>query len=594
MGENQIEEIKNKLDIVSVVGSYIKLTKAGRHYKASCPFHSEKTPSFIVSPELNIFKCFGCQKAGDIFEFVKEFEHVEFVDALEILAEKAGIKLIRSGQNPQEKTRKTKIFEANLLASEFYNYILTKHKFGKTARDYLKDRGIKDSTIKTFQIGYAPKSWNSLGNFLLKKGYFLPDLVAGGLVKPRQGGGGFFDMFRGRIMFPLKDIRGRVIGFAGRTIFNEEPKYINTAETEIFKKEAFLFGLNLAKDAIKKTGVAIVVEGEFDMISPFQAGVSNIVASKGTSLTQNQISLIKNLSDTVILFFDTDFAGKSAAVRGIELAQNQDLNVKIGVLPAEFKDPDEAVRKDKKVFFEAIKNAVSIYDFYLDQAQQTYNLTDAVAKKKAGIFVAKQLYKIKNPIEKEHYAKKLATLLDTSLNSIWDLLKDVENQEKLGGSREFIEEKPAMSKLSPQEFIIAVLLKCPTDTANKYLYKLGIADFEHNETLKEIFTVLKDYLATRKRPLDIRKFISTIQPASRDLVLNLYLLEIENILEDSDRLQKVLNSALEKTKQERIKRELSVISGKIKEAEVKGNLEEIKTLSHDYSQKICSLKKTQN
>lgn len=195
VGENQIEEIKNKLDIVSVVGSYIKLTKAGRHYKASCPFHSEKTPSFIVSPELNIFKCFGCQKAGDIFEFVKEFEHVEFVDALEILAEKAGIKLIRSGQNPQEKTRKTKIFEANLLASEFYNYILTKHKFGKTARDYLKDRGIKDSTIKTFQIGYAPKSWNSLGNFLLKKGYFCQTWWQEGLLNQDKGAVGFLICF---------------------------------------------------------------------------------------------------------------------------------------------------------------------------------------------------------------------------------------------------------------------------------------------------------------------------------------------------------------------------------------------------------------
>ncbi len=286
-----VSQIKQKLDITDIVASYISLKKAGKNYKAVCPFHSEDTPSFMVSPELQIFKCFGCGEAGDMFSFVEKIEGVEFARAMEILAEKAGVKIERQDVDPNYK-KKTKLYEINHMAAEFYHHLLTKHKSGQKALDYLKkERGLDDATIDAYKLGYAPNNWDTLNQFLTKKGFETGDLELSGVVVQKRDEKGHIDKFRGRVMFPLIDTSDKIVGFSARDIVGRDPKYLNTQETLIFNKSAFIYGLNKAKVDIKKEGV-VFVEGQMDVIKAWQNDIKNVVAVSGTSLTSLQLYIL--------------------------------------------------------------------------------------------------------------------------------------------------------------------------------------------------------------------------------------------------------------------------------------------------------------
>jgi len=326
-----VELVKSKIDIVSFLSDYITLKKAGRNFKALCPFHSEKTPSFVVSPERQSWHCFGsCGEGGDVISFLEKWENLEFLEALRILAKKVGVTL--SNYTPSSQTQlKDRLIEANHLASEFYHYLLVNHKIGKRAREYLESRRIKNETIKTFMLGYAPESWDSLLKYLLKKGYQTGEIHQAGLVV-KSDRGRYYDRFRGRLMFTLCDHRGNVIGFSGRLLDEEihseykrgvysererGAKYVNTAETPVYIKGNTLYGLYITKEAIKKEKEAVLVEGEFDMLSSFQAGAANVCAIKGSALTEGQLLLLKRYTENLILALDSDFAGSEAAKRGI-------------------------------------------------------------------------------------------------------------------------------------------------------------------------------------------------------------------------------------------------------------------------------------
>jgi len=303
MPENQIEEVKGRTDIVDIIGERIELKKAGRNYKANCPFHGEKTPSFMVSPELQIFKCFGCGEAGDVFGFLEKYEGMEFSEALKYLADRAGIKLqkLHGGQSSE----KEKLIEINTQALRFYNYLLLSHPVGKKALDYLiNDRGLKKETIKEFQLGFSPQNSYPLQKYLIdKKKFEAKDIERAGIGILR--GSGFYDRFGGRVIFPLFDHRGNPIGFSGRILpwdKRETGKYINSPETPIYHKSNVLFGLNLTRSFIKKKKTAIVVEGELDLISSWQAGIKNIVAIKGSALTDEQIGKIGAMAEKETLF----------------------------------------------------------------------------------------------------------------------------------------------------------------------------------------------------------------------------------------------------------------------------------------------------
>lgn len=423
--ENQIEEIKRKIDIVEFIGSFITLKKAGRNFKAVCPFHQEKSPSFVVSPERGIWHCFGaCGEGGDVIKFLMKWENITFIEALKELAKKTSVKLTLNKISFEDKIwqKKERYIGMNQLSTEFYHYVLNKTNFGKKASQYLKTRLLNQSIIDKFELGYSPSSWDSLKLFLKKKKYEEEEMFENGLIV-RSEKGNFYDRFRGRLMFPLKDSRNNVLGFSGRILSGgneKEAKYINTPETPIYHKRECLFGINLAIEEIKKQKNVYIVEGELDMITPFQHGFSNFVAVKGTALTYEQLKLLKRYTDKITLMMDADIAGIESVKRGIDEAEKFDFEIRVAVIDFA-KDPDEAINKDPDQFKKVITKPIPIYDFLIETAQKKYPENSAFAKKKIGEEIIPVIEKIINPIVRTFYVKKLADILEVSENTVQNL-----------------------------------------------------------------------------------------------------------------------------------------------------------------------------
>ncbi len=410
---SDIDEIKSRLNVVDIVGKRVTLKKAGRNFKGLCPFHNEKTPSFIVSPDRQTFHCFGCGKGGSIFDFVMLSDHIDFPEALETLAEQAGVKLERrTGDTPEAKL-KQKILEVNHLTSEYYHYLLTKHAVGGYAREYLKHRGVTDKSIKTFSLGYSANDWDGLLMYLRKKGYDDTTLETAGLVI--RGSRGCYDRFRGRVMFTLKDHRGNVVGFSGRVLdpAAKEAKYINTSETPVYIKGRVLYALDVTKDAIQKANEAILMEGELDVISSFQEGISNVVAIKGSAVTEDHARLLRRFAERLVFALDSDLAGDAAARRGIEIAERMGFDMRVARMPSG-KDPDEAARENPAQLKKALKDAEPMYDYFLSSAVSRFDATSSFGKRKISDEFFPVLIKIDNPIVQGHYIRKLAAGLGLS------------------------------------------------------------------------------------------------------------------------------------------------------------------------------------
>ncbi|MCF7820460.1 MAG: DNA primase [Candidatus Pacebacteria bacterium] len=414
---NQAEEIKNRLDIVDVIRDYIPLKAAGANFKANCPFHREKSPSFMVSPEKQIYHCFGCGKGGDVLQFVMEMENLEFVDTLRFLAPKAGVVLKDlKGKNTSKKSRLLDLMD---LASRYYFKSLTETESGKKMLQYLKDRGISQASIEYWRLGYSQNSWDDLLLFLLKKGYSEKEILQVGLITKKQSGRGYYNRFRDRIMFPISDINGNIIAFTGRVNpFDREAserggKYINSPETELFNKSKVLYGLDKARSEIKKEDLAIVVEGQTDVILASQAGFKSVVASSGTALTKDQLLILKRYSENLALSFDMDSAGQMAADRGIVEALGLEMNIRVIVLP-EGKDPAELILSKKELFSQAVKTAKPMMEYYLDKVLKEYDLSKIEDKRKATAKVMNMISKIANNVEKDHWLRQVAGSLDVS------------------------------------------------------------------------------------------------------------------------------------------------------------------------------------
>lgn len=418
---DQVSQVREKIDLVVFISEFLPLKKLGRNFKTNCPFHNEKTPSFVISPERQIWHCFGCNKGGDVFTFLMEYEHIEFGEALRLLAKRAGVVLEQSKFASETSSKKEKIYAINHLACEFYHYILMQHAVGKKALTYLQEnRKINEKVIKTFMLGYAPRSGNILVNYLIKKKHYTKeDVLEAGLGTQRYAGIG--DFFANRLMFPLYDHRNNVIGFSGRVLEDtpndDGPKYVNTRETLVYHKGDVFFGLQSTKDEIRKQNTAIIMEGEFDVISSYQEGIGNVVAVKGTALTENQVTLLGRFAEKVSLCFDRDRAGKEALKRSFLLLEKKGLTTTV-IVPPSGKDPDEAVKTDPIAFKQAVKHAVSVYDFLLDDAFASYDKKTIEGKKQISDALLPFYAVIENEIIKEHYLKKLANELDTSYESI--------------------------------------------------------------------------------------------------------------------------------------------------------------------------------
>jgi len=428
---DQLDEIKRKVDIVELISEVVPLKKAGRNFKGLCPFHSEKTPSFVVSPERQIWHCFGaCNEGGDIFKFVMKYENIEFGEALKELAKRAGVKL--TSYRPSDAERQKQLFyEINHLAAEFYHYLLLNHPAGKKALVYILGRGISKDSLEFFGLGFSPNSWDSLQKFLVgKKGYRADDLEKVGLVIQRDTGYAirdtpdkiqntshvsritYYDRFRNRLMFPLKDHRGNVCGFAGRVLdpLVKEAKYVNTAETPVYHKSDLLYGLFETYREIKKADQAILVEGELDAISSFQAGVKNIAAIKGSALTAGQAQLLGRFTKNISLALDRDTAGDQAARRGIETADIFGLAANVIELKGG-KDPDEVAQKNPELWRQLVGKAVPVYDYFLDSAFTRFDGKTGLGKRQIGEELMPVLAKIADNIVKAHYTQQLAQRL---------------------------------------------------------------------------------------------------------------------------------------------------------------------------------------
>lgn len=559
------DEVKSKLNIIDIIGEKVPLKKAGRNFKGLCPFHNEKTPSFMVSADRQVFHCFGCGKGGSVIDFVMEYEHMEFLEALEELAERAGVTLTRKKSDSPERKLKDTLFEINHLASEFYHYILTKHPLGEKALLYLRNRGITDKSIRTFSLGYSPNNWESLYQFLKKKQYNDTMIEKAGLVL--RGNRGMYDRFRGRLMFTLRDHKGKVVGFSGRVLDPtvKEAKYINTSETPVYSKSNILYALDVTHDAIVKEGAAILMEGEIDVISSFQVGVSNVVAIKGSALTEGHVHLLKRYTERVIFALDSDMAGDIAARRGIDVGEGVGLDMRVAIMPIG-KDPDEAAREDEVGLKKALKNAIPIYDYFIQSVKKRFDLTSAFGKQKASEEFLPILSKIENGIVQGHYIKKTAEAFGVSEEAVVDGIKKVKRPIEMirGGTPDTNESSFSISGPERLE-LYALGLLLQGDTKKLYTDFLQVATIVSLKHMgvRRVMEQL-DLYAKQDAAFEVSEFAQTLPKELLPVLDEAYLWDISTIADNPETYQKEWNKTLKEVQKSILRRSMRDVTEKIK------------------------------
>ncbi len=421
--EQIIEQVQLSCDIVEVISGYIPLKRAGRNFKACCPFHEEKTPSFHVNPDKQFFHCFGCSVGGDVFSFLMKFDHMNFPEAVRHLAAKAGIQLPEKADpsSGPDRSLNERLYLMGSVAAEYYHAQLLHPETGKEARAYLKSRGFELSEIKTFQLGYALPEWRCLLQVLTKRGFREQEMLSSGMIS-RSSQGSLFDLFRGRIMFPIMNAQGKVIAFGGRVMGKEEPKYLNSPETPIFRKRREMFALNFAKRALSTNAPAgrkmIILEGYMDCIRMHSSGFHNVVATLGTALTPDHVQILKRYVDGAIIMFDGDKAGEQAALRSLDIFLEEGMPIQVLSLPDEL-DPDDFVRlKGRDAMQELIEKAEDIFDFKLRILLTRYNQADSLGLIKITNEFLETFVKIKNPILLDRYLRRLAMTLGVEERSL--------------------------------------------------------------------------------------------------------------------------------------------------------------------------------
>jgi DNA primase len=449
-----VAEIKARLDLVDVVGEYVRLTQAGRAFKGLCPFHAERTPSFQVSPDKQVWYCFGCDAGGDLFSFVQKVERCEFPHALELLAAKAGVELVRSADQGERGRQRQAVLEVLERAARYYHHVLLNTPQGEAGRRLLERRKLSPKTVERWQLGYAPEGWDNLTSYLLKRGHPLPLLIQAGLATPRGARGaeplvtvaalpgpaadsvpvatpplaagiserGAYDRFRHRLMFPIRDERGKVVGFGGRAFGEAIPKYLNSPGTLVYDKSRVLYGLDTARQAIAESGLAVLVEGYVDVLQAHQAGYSNVVAASGTALTEPQLKLLKRYAQNLVLVFDADSAGEAATRRSLDLIHSLDMRAQVLRLPGG-QDPDDFLRSQPDAWPGLVALAPSSWDYLLERALRDAGMladagvarpSDAATRVEALRRVFPILASIREVSVREVYVSKVAPRLGVS------------------------------------------------------------------------------------------------------------------------------------------------------------------------------------
>jgi DNA primase len=501
--ENILEEILGRVDIVEVVGGVIPLKRAGRNFKACCPFHQEKSPSFMVSPDRQIYHCFGCGESGNAFKFLMRHERMEFPEAVEMLAKKAGVALPETPrQNPAATNLITSIFKANELAVLCYEHSLRSIE-GTKAKDYLAIRGISEQSARLFKIGFATERWDSLMNHLRAQGVNLSVMEKAGLILPKDAGG-YYDRFRNRLMFPIFDLKNRPLGFGGRVLDQSLPKYMNSPETTVYTKGRHLYGLNWSKDAIRDSDSAAVVEGYLDFILPYQAGFKNIVASLGTALTLEQIRLLKRYTHNVTLVYDGDPAGEMASLRSLDIFIEEEMRVKVATLPKGF-DPDSFVRKfgvDR--FRELVSQAKSLFDYKLGILRSRFDQNGAEGKAEISAQMIESIVKFKSAVLQSEYLKRLSQELDVREESLLQEMRKKKSSVPLQQQQSVTAKKPAA--INPTEKLLIRLMLEENKLIERIRNSLEPADF-NDARASRIVSVMFD-LAGQGRRVEPRTLIN--------------------------------------------------------------------------------------
>ncbi len=571
-----VEEIKNRLDVVDVVRSYIKLEKAGVNYRAVCPFHSEKNPSFFVSPARQSWHCFGsCSEGGDMFKFVMKIEGVDFKESLRILAQKAGVELRR--EDPKVRSEKAKLYDISELACSFFEKQLHKGSAGKEAKKYLSDRGITEESMKEWRLGYAPDSWQGLSDFLVGKGFKREDVTKAGLALKSQNKNTFYDRFRGRIIFPVFSLSSQVIGFGGR-VFKEkerpggqkEAKYINSPATPLYDKSRILYGLNKAGIGIRKKGACILVEGYTDVIMAHQAGFNNVVATSGTALTPFQLKVLKRYSDNLFTAFDMDIAGNSATKRGIDLAQTEGFNIKI-ITMSEGKDPADIVLESGEKWKELVKGAKSIHDFYFETTFSRFDKNTIEGKKNISKVLFPIIKRIPNKIERSVWVKDLSEKLEVKEEDILEELDKTEGERREEETEVLKESVKKPRKQLLEEHLVSLVVKCPK--ALEIIPDEDISLFSDN-----ISFLLSDF---KKEGVNLDKEYSQ---DAKELVDFLCLKAEAEFKESSEKeVKKECLNCFKEFKSLYLRDKLSFISSQIKEAEKEQNSKEVEKLLKEFN-----------
>jgi len=538
---NPSEEIKSKLDITEVLGEYLSLRPAGGNLRAICPFHQEKTPSFMVSPEKQIWHCFGCGRGGDIFGFVMEMEGLNFSEALRLLAPKAGVTLKR--EELQESSKRSRLLEIVDLARDYYHLQLFKNE---SIKNYLKNRGLNEETVRQFKIGYSPESWDDVISLLKQKKYSDEEIFLAGLSAKKEGTAKYYNRFRDRIMFPISDVAGQAIGFSARVNpQNTNPelekmgKYINSPQTSIYDKSRVLFALDKAKQAIKQSNLAIVVEGQMDAISSHQHNFKNTVASSGTALTAEQIKLLKRYTNNVALAFDADNAGQIAADRGIKEAMAAELDIKVIIIPGG-KDPDEAIKNNPAEWERAVATAQPMMEYYFAKTLAESDLTQAAGKRQAAKKILEMINKFNNKIEIDHWLRRLSEKIDIGEEVLRETINtlrkpvEVKYTKKVSLSDRIDTRQSREEKLS--ELLLSLILKYPDFVAyvannlapeqleglhNRLFYNQVIIYYNTNKALD--YRSFRGHLESQDpnlaRQLDTLSFLADKDFAEIDLAL---------------------------------------------------------------------------
>ncbi len=520
-----IDDIKQRLDIADVIGSYLKLQKAGRNFKALCPFHQEKTPSFFIFPERQAWRCFGCGAGGDLFAFVMTKEGLDFGETLKMLANKAGVSLERKKESIETKVT-DRLYQINEAAAQYYHDLLLHSPAAEGARDYaIKKRGLTSQTIDEFQLGFS--AGEGLKKHLLERGYSEKELLSLRLLGEKDGR--TYDFFRHRLMFPIRDIKGRVVGFGGRALDDFMPKYLNSPQTSLFDKSSILYAIDHAKGAIREKKLAVIVEGYMDVITAHQHGYANVVGSMGTALTEKQLNILKKLTSCIAFALDPDVAGDAATLRAIEVARRsldrEDLEMPtwlggISKLKAEMKiislppgkDPDVLIREEPQTWQQLVDNALPLMDHILSVTASKFDLTKPEEKSGASEQLLPMIIELDDDVQREFYLNKLSNLLGVSDKTLRGIAARQSRTRSEKVSKADTKPVTSTSFSDPaEEQCLRLLLKHPElrDKAKG----LSPEHFEHSEN-KELFIAWRDITNLEELPLtiasDLQEHVKTL------------------------------------------------------------------------------------